>query len=228
MIKALIFDFDGLIMDTESSLVDGWKELYAEYGQEFPLQVWIREVIGTTSATFDPAANLATLTGRDLDLAALHARVENYHLEKLETLSALPGVTSYLETARQLGLRLAVASSSDRAWVEGHLRKLGLLEFFEVIKCREDVRQIKPAPELFLATLEALKLPTDQAIVLEDSLNGVLAARQAGLCVVAVPNIITAQATFEGVCLVLTSLADMPLKDLLRRIEKGEIRPRVQ
>ncbi len=63
MIKALIFDFDGLIMDTESPEVDGWKEIYADYGQEFPLQVWIRDVVGATVSNFDPAAHLARSAG---------------------------------------------------------------------------------------------------------------------------------------------------------------------
>jgi HAD superfamily hydrolase (TIGR01509 family) len=221
VIKALIFDFDGLIMDTESSLVDGWKEIYASYGQEFPLQVWIRDVVGTTDSTFDPAVHLADITGCSLDTTSLHARVNQYHLEQLGALSALPGVVDYLETARRLGLRLAVASSSPHAWVEGHLRKLGLLDNFEAILCREDVHRLKPDPELFLAALHALNVKADQALALEDSPNGVLAARRAGLRVVAVPNPTTAQATIVGASLVLASLAELPLEQLLAKMEVG-------
>jgi beta-phosphoglucomutase-like phosphatase (HAD superfamily) len=75
VIKALIFDFDGLIMDTESPEVDSWKAIYAKYGQEFPLEVWIRDVVGSSIANFDPAAHLAAITSRSFDLPALHARV---------------------------------------------------------------------------------------------------------------------------------------------------------
>ena len=219
MIKALIFDFDGLIMDTESPEVDGWKAIYTEYGQEFPLQVWIRDVVGSSAANFDPAAHLAAITGRSLELPALHARVRAYRLEELGRLSALPGVDNYVKTARRLGLRLAVASSSGHGWVEGYLRQLGLFEDFEVIICREDVRQIKPDPELFLAALEALKLRADETLAFEDSPNGVLAARRAGLRVVAVPNPITAHATITGASLALASLAELPLEDLLKQID---------
>jgi HAD superfamily hydrolase (TIGR01509 family) len=219
VIKALIFDFDGLIMDTESPEVDGWKAIYAEYGQEFPLQVWLQEVIGSTIANFDPASHLAARLGRELDLPALRARVRRHRLQKLSISPSLPGVMDYLEAARRLGLRLAVASSSEHAWVEKYLNQLGLLQAFEVIICREDVRNIKPEPDLFLAVLEALKLQAKDVLVFEDSQNGVLAARRAGLRVVAVPNPITALGTIEGASLVLSSLAEIPLEDLLKQFE---------
>jgi HAD superfamily hydrolase (TIGR01509 family) len=220
VIKALIFDFDGLIMDTESPAVDGWKIIYAEYGQEFPLQAWIQAVVGVDAANFDAAAHLAALTGQSLDLEALRSRALAYRLQVQSTLPPLPGVHDYLQTARRLGLRRAVASSSTHARVEGYLHQLGLFDEFDVIICREDVSHIKPDPELFLKACDTLKLRTDEALVFEDSPNGILAANRAGMHVVAVPNPITAQATIEGASLRLSSLADMPLEDLLRQFER--------
>ena len=219
MIKALIFDFDGLIMDTESPEVDGWKGIYAEYGLEFPLQVWIHEVVGSTAAAFDPAAYLAARLGRNLDLPTLHNRAHLYRLEKLSKSSALPGVIDYMKAARRLDLQLAVASNSGHAWVEGYLRQLGLLEDFEAIICREDVRHIKPDPDSFLTVLDVLKLRADETLVFEDSPNGVQAARLAGMRVVAVPNPITAHATIEGANRVLACLTDLPLDVLLQQLE---------
>lgn len=219
MIRALIFDFDGLIMDTESPEVDGWKAIYAEYGQEFPLQVWLRDVVGSTIANFDPAAHLADRLGRELDLPALRARVRRHRLQALSISQALPGVMDCMAAARRLGLRLAVASSSEYAWVEKYLQQLGLWKAFEVLICREDVRNIKPEPDLFLAALEALRLQADEVLVFEDSQNGVLAARRAGIRVVAVPNPITALGTIDGASLVLSSLAEVPLEDLLIQVE---------
>jgi len=219
VIKALIFDFDGLIMDTESPAVDGWKAIYAEYGQEFPLQAWIRQVVGVSAANFDAAAHLAAITGLSLDLEALRSRALAYRLQVQSMLPALPGVNDYIKAAHRLGLRLAIASSTNRARLEGYLHQLGLFEDFEVIICREDVMQIKPAPDLFLKALDVLGLHADQVLVFEDSPNGVLAANRAGLRVVAVPNPITAHSPLEGANLLLASLADLPLEDLLKKFD---------
>lgn len=217
MIKALIFDFDGLIMDTESPEVQAWQAIYAERGQEFPLQTWVRDVVGSTAANFDPAAHLASLTGQPLDEAGLHARAHAFRLEKQAVAPAMPGVADVVQEARRLGLRLAVASSSKRDWVERYLRQLGLFDFFEVVKCRQDVERIKPHPDLFLAALTALQVRADEALVFEDSPNGVLAANRAGVRVVAVPNPITAQVEIHGADLLLGSLANMPLEELLEK-----------
>ncbi len=221
MIKALIFDFDGLIMDTETPEVEGWQAIYAEHGQEFPLQVWIRDVVGSAASNFDPAAHLAHLTGQALDLPALRARAYASRLEKQSRLLPLPGVTEFIRVAGRMGLRLAIASSSQHAWVEKYLQQLSLLDSFEVLICREDAARIKPEPDLFLAALDALKLPAEAALVFEDSPNGILAAKRAGLRVVAVPNPITRHGTMDDPDLLLTSLASMPLKHLLEFFNSG-------
>ena len=219
MIKALIFDFDGLIMDTESPAVDGWKAIYAEYGQEFPLQTWIRAVVGVSDSKFDAAAHLAAMTGLSLDLEALRKQALTYREQVQSKLSALPGVIDYIKTARRLGLRLAVASSSGRDRLEGYLHQLGLFDDFDGIVCREDVQHIKPDPDLFLKARDTLQLQTDELLVFEDSQNGILAANRAGMRVVAVPNPITAHDTLEGADLQLASLADLPLEDLLKQFD---------
>jgi HAD superfamily hydrolase (TIGR01509 family) len=221
MIKALIFDFDGLIMDTESPEVEAWEAIYAEYGQQFPLQQWVRDVVGSNTGNFDPAAHLADLTGQSLDLPELHARAHSHRLHKQGELSALPGVTDYIKAARRLRLRLAIASSSEHSWVDGYLRQLGLLDCFQVVICREDVENIKPEPDLFLAALAALKLPPEEALAFEDSPNGILAARRAGLRVVAVPNPITRHGDMGDPDLQLSSLAGLPLENLLDYFNYG-------
>jgi HAD superfamily hydrolase (TIGR01509 family) len=217
VIKALIFDFDGLVMDTESPAVDGWKMIYAEYGQEFPLLPFIRAVIGISDTKFDTAGYLADKTGKNLDLDALRRRQLAYRLKVQSKLPALPGVNDYIKSAHRLGLRLAMASSSGRERLEGYLRQLGLLDDFDPIICREDVQRIKPAPDLFLKAQQMLKLRSDELLIFEDSQNGILAANRAGIRVVAVPNPITAHDTHDGASLLLNSLANLPLEELLKQ-----------
>ncbi len=224
MIKALIFDFDGLIMDTESPEVEAWQAVYARYGQVFPLEEWIDKVVGSYVENLDPGARLAELTGEPVDGQALKREVRSMRLAKHAMLPALPGVRDYIQEARRLGLRLAIASSSPHAWVEGYLRQLGLLEYFEMVICREDVLEVKPAPDLFLRALAVLEVLPEQALVFEDSFNGVLAAKRAKIRVVAVPNPITARGSMGQPDLQLHSLADIKLEKLLERFN-SDIRP---
>ena len=128
-----------------------------------------------------------------------------------------PGVRDYLDAARRLGLGLAVASSSSRRWVAGHLERLGLADRFDVLRCAEDVTRVKPHPDLYVAALKALGAAPVAAIALEDSPNGVLAAKRAGLFCVAVPNPLTAKLDLTAADILLASLDELPLPALLRR-----------
>ncbi len=215
MIKGLIFDFDGLILDTETPEYQALSAVYAGYGQLLPVELYGSVVGAQYSQQFDPVVHLSSLSGRPINAHDFWERVHRQRMELIERNRPLPGVESYLETAQRRGLKLAVASSSPRQWVDGHLQRLGLLHYFEVIKSKEDVRQIKPAPDLFQAALGALQLQVDEALVFEDSRNGVLAAQAAGIRVVAVPNQVTANLDLRGASLRLNSLAEMSLDDLL-------------
>jgi HAD superfamily hydrolase (TIGR01509 family) len=215
--KALLFDFDGLLMDTESPEVEIWREIYTGHGVEFPLDIWLTRVVGSTDDNFDAVAHLAVLTGRDLDVLAIRQQARRMRLERQSVLPALPGVEALLAAARRLGLRQVIVSSSPHWWVDGYLEQLHITHFFEHVICREDAPRPKPAPDLYLEALRRLDLPAGECLVFEDSPNGVIAARAAGLQVVGVPNPVTAQAGPLPADLVLTSLADLPLEVLLGR-----------
>jgi HAD superfamily hydrolase (TIGR01509 family) len=215
MFQALIFDFDGLMVDTESPEVEIWQELYARHGQEFPLDEWVRTVVGASIDHLNPLARLEHLGVQGLDLKKLQEEVQRKRQQLQTSLPPLPGVVAALDSARSLGLRLAIASSSPRPWVEGHLRRLGLFDRFELMLCREDVAQLKPHPDLYLAALSALHLRPHKAIALEDSPNGVKAAMDAGLRVVAVPNPITARLGAMPAEVTLKSLDGLDLGMLL-------------
>ncbi|PYM23735.1 MAG: haloacid dehalogenase [Candidatus Rokuibacteriota bacterium] len=214
--RLVVFDFDGLILDTEAPVYDAWQAIYAEHGQTLVFEKWA-ECIGTADV-FDPGQELASLCGRALDAEALQARHRVDCDALIAVQSVLPGVREYVREARRLGLRLGVASSSSHAWVDGHLTRLGLREYFDVVRCRDDVSVVKPDPALYLAVLEATGIPARDAFALEDSPNGVWAAKRAGMTCVAVPNPLTARLDLAHADLRLTSLTDLPLGDLLARL----------
>lgn len=221
-IKSLIFDFDGLILDTETPEVQVWQRIYTEHGFEFPIEQWGQIIGGWGISDFDAAEHLRHLLGGRLDLGALRARHRSESGALVMRQPLLPGVLEYLATARRLELSLAIASSSPHSWVDAHLTRLGLFDYFDAVLCAEDVLsgRTKPHPDLFLETLSSLRLRAEQAIVFEDSPNGIRAAKAAGIFVVAVPNPTTALLGVDGADLRLNSLADLPLEDLLASFER--------
>jgi HAD superfamily hydrolase (TIGR01509 family) len=219
MIKALIFDFDGLILDTEGPEYQSWQEIYQAYGCSLFLPKWT-EAIGSHD-TFAPYDDLAQQLGRPIDRAAVRAKQRTRFNELMADQSILPGVERYILMARELGLKLGLASSSSRSWVTGYLAQLKLEAYFDSITCGDDVERTKPDPALYLDTLQALKVKAHEAIALEDSPNGVLAAKRAGIFCVAVPNAMTQQLSFGLADLQTSSLADLSLEELLVKATYG-------
>lgn len=213
MIRAIVFDFDGLILDTELPEFQSWQAVYQEHGCTLPFTVWAMG-IGTIGA-FDPYAYLEEQLGRTVDREIVRVQQRQHCDALIATQVVLPGVQDYLAEARRLGLYLGVASSSSRAWVSGHLTRLALQQHFLCIKCRDDVLHPKPDPALYHAALEALAVRPQEAIALEDSPNGILAAKRAGMFCVAVPNPLTSQLSLAQADLQVASLADLPLARLL-------------
>ncbi len=218
MIKALIFDFDGLILDTETPEYISLSEVYSEMGCSLAIETYGQVVGSQYNQHYEPVQHLQALSGKSLDSEQFWSRVKRRRLELIEQSSTLPGVEDYIRKGRALGLKLAVASSSSHAWVDGHLKRHGLFDSFDIIKCKEDVLNIKPAPDLFLAALDALQVQPHEAVIFEDSANGVLAACQAGVKVVLVPNPVTKHLNITGETFRLGSLTDLSLQDLMRRL----------
>lgn len=210
--RALIFDFDGLILDTESASFQAWEKTYAEYGCSLAFETWAQWV---GSRSNRPYEEMALQLGRAVDPLEVRARQREYALLMIQREVVMPGVVEYIQAAKRLGLKLAVASSSGCEWVTSHLERLGLLAHFDSIRCADDVEAAKPDPALYLLTLEALGIQPHEALALEDSPNGVLAARRAGIFCVAVPNAMTRTLNFDHASYRLNSLADLPLTELL-------------
>jgi HAD superfamily hydrolase (TIGR01509 family) len=215
-VKLLVFDFDGTILDTEAPVYDAWQEIYVEHGCSLAFEKWA-ECIGTAD-TFDPCVDLQEAAGRALDAVALTARHRTRTDALILAQSVRPGIREYVAEAERLGLVLGVASSSSRRWVEGHLGRLGLRAPFRIVRCADDVPRVKPDPALYRAVVEAAGVRPEDALALEDSPNGILAAKRAGLTCVAVPNPLTARLDLSRADLCLSSLADLPLAALLARL----------
>jgi HAD superfamily hydrolase (TIGR01509 family) len=215
-IKALVFDFDGLILETETPAYETWSEIYHEHGHELPRERWVRN-IGASSWPFDPLEHLASLVTEPFDRDAVKARRETRKVELVAALETMAGVREYLRDARRLGLKVAIASSASDAYVCGHLERLAVLDGFDAVVCRDHVARGKPFPDLYLRAVQDLGVNAREAIAFEDSPNGVAAATAAGLRCVAVPNPITSTLDLSGADLRLDSLGALSLEELIAR-----------
>lgn len=217
-IRGLLFDFDGLLVDTETPSRLAYEDLYREHGHELPLDKWAT-LVGTIGAEFDPDAHLEQLVGRPLDREQLTTwrRAREDELVDLEDFR--PGIEDYLAEAHRRGLSTAIVSSSTREWIARHLARLDRANGWDAIVAADgDVERAKPQPTLYLEALDALGLQPSEAIAFEDSLNGIRAAQAAGVIVVAVPNPITETFALDEADLLLASLEEVPLGELLSRI----------
>jgi HAD superfamily hydrolase (TIGR01509 family) len=220
--RAVVLDFDGLILDTETPIFEAWRTVYARRGQVLGLDAW-QHSLGTHGG-FDPHAHLGGLLGEALSHDALLEEVQALNRAACDAQPLLPGVEALLRAARELGLGTAVASSSTRGWVEGWLTRHGIRDLFDVLCGREDVAQVKPAPDLFLLAAVRLGVPPGGCIVFEDSPNGMRAARAAGMLCVAVPNTLTRELALPDPDLVVSSLAELSLADILGRLQQAALR----
>jgi HAD superfamily hydrolase (TIGR01509 family) len=220
LIQAVVFDFDGTILDSESHVYGVARDLFAEHGAELPLEVWA-DCVGREAGYFDPIGYLEECTGRKHDREALNRVRRERFFERIRGVGALPGVEDALAAAHAQGLRLGVASSGSREWVEGQLERLGLRRFFDCVRTAADVARVKPEPDLYLSALECLGVDASRAVAIEDSPNGALAARRAGMYCVVVPNPVTAALAFGDHSLRLESLDGVVLGEMLERVVNG-------
>ena len=216
-IDAVIFDFDGLILETESPIYVSWQVIYQSLGCTLSFSDWAT-IIGSDDVDFDPMSDLSSQLGKALDGEAILREQRRHERELILELPVMPGVQDYLDAALRLGLRIGLASSSPCDWVEGHLERLGLRAYFERIKASDDVAVTKPDPALYVDVCAALGVESGPRLALEDSPNGAQAAKRAGMYCAVVPNDLTKKLPFPPVDLRLDSLADMPLEELLEHL----------
>ncbi|MEC2071388.1 HAD family hydrolase [Alkalihalophilus marmarensis] len=216
MVKGVIFDFDGLILDTETHQYLLLQEIFSEYGCELPIERWQQE-IGTHSG-FSPFQYLSENIHQKIDPPILQKQFKEKFNKKLVGEQARDGVEEYLQEAKELKLKIGLASSSNYKWVSTHLDNLNILHYFDCIKTSDDVEKVKPDPALYLETAKELGLLAEECLVFEDSANGALAAKEANMKCIIVPNQVTHTMNFCSVAHRMNSMSEMALKEVIAYI----------
>jgi HAD superfamily hydrolase (TIGR01509 family) len=217
VIRALLFDFDGTLVDTESIDLRCWREVFDAHGVELPVDRFALRV-GTLIGP-NELDELDALLDAPCDRDAVTQARRGRELELLELEPLRPGVSAYLEEAHSRGIQVGIVSSSTHQWIDRNLRRLDLRDGWDAIVCADgDTERCKPSPALYLEALDALGLDAEDAIAIEDSPNGITAARAAGLYCVAVPNDVTSGLDLSHADVLIQSFEDVPLAELLARV----------
>lgn len=206
--NAVIFDFDGLLVDTEYAIYSSWERVFATYGYPLPLEQF-NQCLGSGYTHWNPGEYLEQLTGRSFDWDAINNRRQQEIVCDLEHAGLLPGAQELIHYLARTGIPMGVASSSSHRWVDDWLNRLGIITHFQTIVCRDDGLPVKPDPALFLKAAKDLGQQPSDCLVLEDSQNGTIAAYRAGMPVISVPNRVTMQADFSLSSAKISSLEEL-------------------
>lgn len=213
-LKAVVFDFDGLVVDTESIGYSTWREIFNTHHVDLPVERYA-QLVGTSFANgYDPRRDLEERTGKTFEWDRIESerRVREHALGL--SLAPLPGVLERLAEARAMGLVTAIASSSQRTWIDMWVDRLNLRHFFDHLSTVDDTGKVKPDPSLFLHAAENLGVDTSEAVIFEDSQNGLRAAVAAGIRCVVAPSPMTCHLEFQGAWKRVRSLNDISLKSI--------------
>jgi HAD superfamily hydrolase (TIGR01509 family) len=222
--RAVLFDFDGTLWDSETAVFGVFRDLYAEHGHELSLATWAA-AIGTVGG-FDPYADLNRLRDGGLDLEDVRASTERRIREAVHRVPLRPGVDAFLRQLDDAGVRRALVSSDRSEWLVTHLERLGWPEGWSAMVCADgDATRAKPNPHLYLAALELLGAPADATFAVEDSPNGIRAAKAAGIRCLGVPNAATAGLDLSEADLVVDTFEGLALEDVWTKLGAGRRRP---
>lgn len=209
-LQLIVFDFDGLIIDTESAILDAWRDAYDHCGRPFPHDTF-QEMIGRADHPFDPWDDILSNGYQFASREELDTRFNRINEGLIAESPVLPGVIERIFEARARNIPVAVASSSSHSWVDRHLRERDLFAHFDLVRCRDDVAHAKPWPDLYFSVLDHFKVPAERAVAFEDSLNGMTAAKKAGMTCIVIPNGTTRTHDFSAADQVLSTLDEIDL-----------------
>jgi len=217
-IKGLIFDFDGLILDTESAEVHIWEMVFQQFGLTFPLDRYMQHVGSATDNLFVQDIM------HDLGMSAEQIRSAMDKFEQLFLVDGSfdtprEGVREFILSIKNAHLKLGIASNSYRPWVIGHLQNLHLSQYFDPICTRDEVSNSKPDPEIYNLVLKKWNFTPQQVVAFEDSPTGVRAAKNAGIYCAAIPNPITAKMDISHADVIFNSFTEVDLHEIMRNLE---------
>ena len=211
---ALLFDFDGLILDTETPELEVWEQVFADYGVAFPIEYWLFALGRGAEQIHEKPIDLLKRAAPRIDAESVNQFAREIRLSRIMAAEPMPGVVELMREARAQKIPTAVVSSSKHPWVDGHLERLGLAHFFDLTICADDAEHAKPFPDLYELALRRLSVAASHTVALEDSPNGLTAATAAGIFAVAVPNPLTARLDLSHASALLATLSGISVKDL--------------
>lgn len=217
--QAIVFDFDGLLMDTESTSFLSWQHEWSQWGLTLAAADFFVNHGG--DVTEDRYASLAAAVGPRFDRSLSHRRRVAHRAKLNEQLDLADGLRGWLDEAASLGLRLAVASSSPLEWVTTHLGRAGVLDTFDVLAGGDEVGRHKPAPDVYELALGRLSLSEDAAVAVEDTAHGVEAAHAARMRCIAIPNRFVALERIQHADLVVSSASQLRLAEALSQLSRA-------
>jgi HAD superfamily hydrolase (TIGR01509 family) len=218
-LRAVLFDFDGLILDTETTRLQAWTTGLARLGVAIDVAAYLRLTHDPPVCSRNQLARALLHDDRGAEFtAALVDQVSAESLRLATALEAMPGSRELVSAAGETGIYTALVTGSARPWIDHHLPRLGLADAFDVIVARGDAPADKPDPAPYRLALKTLGITADQAIALDDSPIGVAAAHGAGVACVAVPNRVTTGLEFGSACAVLPSLSNTTIESLAQTL----------
>jgi HAD superfamily hydrolase (TIGR01509 family) len=213
-LEAVVFDFDGLILDTEWAIYDTARKAFAVHGHELALEHWAT-IVGISDDGDGWYDSLCRIAGIELEMAKFDVAYAAQDRADRDTLLPLPGFVDLIGGLRAHGVPLGIASSSSSGWLHRHLGRLEIEDRFAAIIGRDLVDGVgKPAPDVYLKACAELGASPERSVAIEDSAHGVTAAKAAGMHAVAVPSRITVHNDFSHADLVVASLAELDVAQL--------------
>lgn len=213
MLKAVILDFDGVVIDSE--LV--WFDIYVDWLEKnLNYNLVMEEFLLCVGANYEKLFQaLEQKNNFIIDREKFLIDTTQKFIDLSDQLPAKEGVVDFIKSVKDAGLKLSLATSAVRAKPIKHLTRFGLIDYFDFIVTADDVERIKPHPDLFLKALEKLNIEKEEAIIFEDSRNGVLAANRAGVKVIVVPNDVTKHSKHENYEDKVNSLSEVNIAKLV-------------